>query len=510
MTDLSRLSNAQSILLAVQLCLNGDISAFPYLRSLRPDVLQPRLLLRIILTFLPESIEPARYVSYLEPLVGNSCSTDTSLDIDISSVQSLFDADAHRQVRSLRLLPLAYSESLTDDTASLLVQFLIHRAHRIDSEIGVQPFILDLVGPFIHSSDTLRDWAISTVLPSLRFNYEYHPDNEGSLSLELVESLDARSAVNILLSATERQNKGGDVGRDLRGLIGPWIYGHACTKRRKLNQSKREAVDSNEDRRSSLENNDDWKDVNEWVLSTSIRDFALAVEAIEQWFGPQDVDLGGYGESHGPSSTEDAASALSNYTQAGLASIYALSDVNRNLLDGACRIVSRVTSILDLDFNPTLRKQHDVSLRPLNIDISFEAISAQWLLHNTLLEPSNPLTTPNLQSVAFIDALLGSIRILNDWGYSMTPSVAAEVIFSGNEEAQLFKLREVIETLSQKASLKYDWRRVRERLLWLRSWGNLDPAVDGKHSPSKGIFGQIPLHKFEKEILIAMLTVKRE
>ncbi|KAK2861353.1 hypothetical protein FQN49_004295, partial [Arthroderma sp. PD_2] len=327
MTGVAGLSDAHVVLLAVQLCLNGYISGLPSLKYKAPHTLHLELLFRIILTFLPEITEPEQYTHVLQQLVDGSTASPYDLDTDVASIREISNADARRQVRHLKLLPLSCPAVTIDAASPPLIQFLIHRAHRIDAEVGLQLYILELVDPFISGSDILREWTISIVLPALRFNYEYHPDNEGALSLELIESLDSRSAVNILLAAAERREKGGDVGRDLKGLIGPWMYGHIRSKRRKLDE---DGTDS-----SIALPDAGWQDVNEWILSTSIRDFHLAIEAVEQWSGPEDINLGDYDGLQDSDPSADTEGLMSRYAQAGLASIYALSEDDYGLISGA-------------------------------------------------------------------------------------------------------------------------------------------------------------------------------
>ncbi|EZF30006.1 hypothetical protein H101_06344 [Trichophyton interdigitale H6] len=495
MMVLEGLSDSHVVLLSVQLCLNGDISGLPLLKSQFPHTLHLELLFRIILTFLPEITEPEQYTQVIKQLANGSPPLDCDLETDVAAIREISEPDARKQVRHLKLLPLRRPHINIDASEPPLIQFLIHRAHRIDTEVGLQIYILELVDPFISSSDTLRDWTISVVLPAIRFNYEYHPDNEGALSLELIESLDSRSAVNILLSAVEPHAKGGDVGRDLKGLIGPWMYGHVKSKRRKLDNKK-----------STISGSDlaevGWQDVNEWILSTSIRDFHLAIEAVEQWSGPGDINLGDYDGAQDEELSEDTGEGLmSLYAQAGLASIYALSDGGFGLISGAARILSRVADFTGFDDRLHI---NNAGLHPLSLQIpELERVSRQHLLHNMLLNSSNPLTYPTKQSISFTDAILMSIRILDQYGRWMSPRAAAELMLLGQADAQFFELRKLLETLNHQHPPPRDWAQVRASLLWLHSWGgSTQPDVP------QGLFWRIPLLKLEREIFIAMLTAR--
>ncbi|PGH17727.1 hypothetical protein AJ79_00868 [Helicocarpus griseus UAMH5409] len=516
MTALSELSDAHLILLAVQLCINGDVSALPRLQSRFRGTPSVDIFLRIILTFLPESTEPARYTSVLENLANGSASqsAEEDADIDTASVSELSASAARKQVQRLHLLPLRYpGHQIQDESERSLVQFLIHRAHRIDSESGLQPFILELLQPFIHTSKYLQTWAISTALPLLRFNYEYHCENDVALSLEIIESLDSGSAVNILLSKTDLQDKGGDVGRDLRGLVGPWMYGNASSKRRKLNQLERlGSISIFDNQNNSTESRTSgWQDVNEWLLSTGIRDFPLAVEAVEKWSGPQDMDLGGYGEPSEPVLSDDQTQLVLNYGQAALAAIYATTETTPVSLDGSCRILSRVASLLDIPGHSILRIYQN-ELEPLDLDLtSLSDISRGAILQNALLEPSNPLTLPTLHSVSFLDAILVSIRTLNGFGHAISCRTAADTSLLASNEMQLSELRSVFETLQRDHKSGHDWRKIRLQLLWLRDWGCSGQSREHKMRAraGHGLFWRVPLVLLEVDVLKAMLSARQ-
>ncbi|KAL1961301.1 hypothetical protein VTO42DRAFT_29 [Malbranchea cinnamomea] len=510
MMNFSGLSDAHAVLLAVQLCVNGDISPLPALRAQFPRTLTLDLLLRIILTFLPESISPARYTSVIQLLVDGSLPPPSAeVDVD-TSIEELSATDARKQARRLRLLPLRCPALQDDGHSDSLTQFLIHRAHRIDTESGIQPHILELLEPFISSSDVIRTLAISTVLPLLRFNYEYHPNKDETLPLQLVQSLDSRTAVNLLLSKSERRENGGDVARDLRGLIGPWMHGHVRSKRRKLSQENAqhlglEASFKTSSRRQGVDSG--WQDVNEWLLSLSLRDFTLLVEAIENWEGPEDIDVGGYDILEKPVSMEEQDRLRLGYAQAALASIYAVADASNNAWSCCCRILSRIASLCGFHILSSLDRSCNDDPSSLKFNHSaFPNASRGFLLHSALLDPSNPFTIPSAQSVAFLDAVLLSVRTLNDLGHSISPRAVAELCLFADEEAQLTEFQGLLETMTHGVKQTRDWQLARQQLLWLRDWiASQEPS---KEQPS-GIFWQIPLHRFERETLKAMLSAKQ-
>ncbi|EEP77217.1 predicted protein [Uncinocarpus reesii 1704] len=450
MTALSGLSDAHLVLLAVELCTHGDISQLPdLLRHFRnPPSLD--VVLRIILTFLPESVEPDRYTTVINGLYLESSAAATELDIDTSTIAELSPAEARKQVRKLRLLPLRYPGLSNDPTITPLTHFLIHRAYRIDNEFGVQTFVLALIKPFVHTSDYLRNWVIATILPLIRFNYEYHPDMEGALSLELLESLNSKSAVNTLLSRADRRENGGNVDRDIRGLIGPWIYGQGKSKRRKLNG------DTVAFRAPDKGCCAGWQDVNEWLLSTAVRDFELAVEAVIRWAGPRDVDLGGYEDTEMAVSTDTEQKLAFAYGQAAIAAVYTVSECNKNTFEGSCRILARIAALLGIEGHSTLLVHGD-ELLPIAPNTICSNACRRNLLHNLLLDTPNCLTYPSRESITFLDGVLVSIRTLNDFGHFITPRHVAEISLFGDENAQLYELHEVLGILKGNSKQSRNW-----------------------------------------------------
>lgn len=89
------------------------------------------------------------------------------------------------------------------------------------------------------------------------------------------------------------------VGRDLRGLIGPWMYGDSRLKWRKLRKtsSSFDAVITPLDEVPvANERCARWEDVFHWITeqAQAPASWSTAVQAIDQWDGPGDVDLGGF------------------------------------------------------------------------------------------------------------------------------------------------------------------------------------------------------------------------
>jgi len=302
--------------------------------------------------------------------------------------------------------------------------------------------------------------------------------------------LDRGSAVELLLSMSSSGKSKPDLARNLRGLVGPWIAGVTEFKRQKSNVSGDDGLRSG------------WREVNEWLLSRSSSDRDLVVDAFTQWDGPGDVDLGGYERRD---VNEDQIRLLQqDYGQTGLAIVYA-ADANVKSLEGSFKIVSRVPTLLqiDLDANIPIDSPTLPSLR-LNLD-AISSASRASLLHNTLLDPSNPLTVPSATSLAFVRALLLSLRILQEFGHPISCSAAATMCLQGSEDAQSRMLRSIVDSIAKQTRASRSWPRIREQILWLREWGH--PTGGDKYH---GLLWRIPRDVMETEILKTMLIVGGE
>lgn len=201
MDEISQLSASQLILLAVQLCIDHNISALPWLRINAGHSLDASLLLRIILTFLPETSDPHTYYPILERLLGDNTSTRSiSVDGIEAAVASIELDDApDEQVEALDLLPLSHPEDQKDfGQKDPLIQFLIHRARKILDETGLQSLVVALLLPFFKSSRSLQDWAVINLVPS--FHYEYFPGPGANLLIDLLGEENCASNRTLLSS----------------------------------------------------------------------------------------------------------------------------------------------------------------------------------------------------------------------------------------------------------------------------------------------------------------------
>ncbi|OGE57990.1 hypothetical protein PENARI_c001G03170 [Penicillium arizonense] len=504
------LSDAHAILLATILCAGGNVADLPVLQAQFPHCFPLERLLRIILTFLPESTEPSHYTSVIQKLANSSNIVPADRSLDTSAVQDLSESVARKRVRKLNLRPLQRPDEEEDvASADPLTQFIIHRAHLIDSETALQPLVLELVLPFYEHSPIIRTWLISSLLPLLRLNYEYYAHRDETISLEILESMDDQTAVNILLSLMSSEGSSMDLVNNLRGLIGPWLYGGSRSKRRRLNEAAAQNSVSFIEGTSKTQSAElaGWEHVNEWLLSRSLVDHDSVVGAFTQWDGPSDVDLGGYEEPGTQMSKEKAKELQTRYGQSGLSVVYAHADSSMAVLKGSFKVLERVAKLLDLEESSYLSS--DSVLPSIYYDTdSISSTSRASLLQNALLRPTNPLTQPSPSSISFLSALLISLRILTELGHLVPCRVAANMCLHSTEEMQLAELKNVVSSTVKQPRSYQEWLSVRERLLWLRDWQAGQSEVWDEPSVYHGLFWRIPRDTVETEILKALLAAR--
>lgn len=513
---------AQVVLEAVRLASNADTSKLSQLTAQQSQTLKLELILRIILTFLPESTDPTHYTDLLHDLSAgiSSDNTDAALQIPTLSEQDLSEDDAVNRVQKLHLLPLADPKSSFNESTDLFTIFLIHRAHRIDSETGSLPLVAQLLGPFVDHSEYLRTWMVSTLCPLLRLDYEYYPHRAPAYSLEDFERLDGSPAIYSLLSEAA-QNRGGDeqpeIGRDLRGLVGPWMHGEDGRKRRRLNnwQRRRSSVAASLYGASNGSSESDtadqassgWAYLNEWLLDLATRDFPRAVDAIAQWDGPGDIDYSDWGEGIPPKEVEAVQSSIRRYAQAGLATVYATSSSITETFEGSRNVLVRIAQLVDLPCPPPL----EIRDPAMNANISRDyggTLSPAHLLHNSLLGAHNPLTRPCQSSLSLAYLLLASAYLLVGFGHSKTCKNVAELSIAGSESDQTAELRKVLYKLQARTRDEKTWDEIRLQILWLRDW-SWKPNCQNSES-LRGVFCKIRIGDLETEILKALLSASCE
>jgi len=433
--------------------------------------------------------------------------------VDSFALDELDEGDAKKKVRKLNLLPLRWPSAPEDAPDDALVLFLIHRSILIDAATGFINQLPGLLCPFLNHSVYLRTWMISTILPLLRFNYEYHPEEVGFLTIPRFEALDDRAGVNLLLSRTGKNAGDITAGRDLRGLVGPWMYGDTLLKRRKLRRDSiydRPTITSNE-APASDHKYAGWEEVFKWMLTQAANSWNTAVNVVEQWDGPGDVDLGSYSDGTRWLDEDDQLHLERRYARAVLATAYAIPETTEDALIGVQRILTRITALLDKDRIPTLQAAAAI-LTPVPAfkGIILNRKTAKYY-RNGLQDEENVLTTPTDESIKLLHALLITAYLCTRLRCPMSITTAGTLVCLQDAEEQkgyfTLLMKQVVH--GPKEDDRY-WIRMRNELLWLRTWGEEELSGSLASKNGRGIFGCLPKEFIETELLKALLTNTRE
>ncbi|KID89097.1 protein transport protein Sec39 [Metarhizium guizhouense ARSEF 977] len=277
----STLHPAKVLLLAVHFAQHADIDSLSILTSTHTTIIHDEILLRILLTHLPETERPATYVGFLRKLVDHSFEPCQLTGLDTSPVNSIDDNEAVKRATKLHLLPLVCRNPSEIAQGDALSRFLFLRIHQMNEETGMLAQLLDLLLPFGRHSPGIHKWAMSTVIPYVRKGLQYRTGTSPAYSLTEFEKLPDHQAVDFLLCPVDsRAQPRENVDHDLRSIIGPWVYD---TDRWE---------NSLEDGESSRVFCPGWHQVCEWLLSQATLSWPTAVQAIERWGGPEDVEFG--------------------------------------------------------------------------------------------------------------------------------------------------------------------------------------------------------------------------
>jgi protein transport protein SEC39 len=521
MAEPAELPPAKALLLATKFTTDSNIPALRTLAAIHADTFRLRLILRLLLTFLPESTSPSLYVPFVQELASGSRGWDGAVaELDCSSVEDISDAEARKRARRLHLVDLSATPIDWQPPPDDITLFLISRAHRIDAQTGLLTLLPQLIAPFLNHSEYLHTWFISTVLPLLRLSYVYYPQEGAAFSLAAFGKLSDETGVAILLGRTIRggtveKNEKTRVGRDLRGLVGPWMCGATRNRRREPDGASSDNVPSVHGTKSETQEHSQsaWSYVFQWIVDMAATEFPLVVEAIEQWDGPGDVDLGDYGGGQLYVDEDLQAHAEKQYAQSAIAATLSTTDTSAETFEGVQRILVRIASLMDVElpsFDLISSTSHLPTLSP-PFAIS-TSISLLHLSRNNLLHMNNPITTPTEGLLSLLNVLTLSASILGNIGHGLPLVRIVELYLFGSEGDQRGVLQRVLHSVS--GSSKRDkkvWRRLRHEIMWLWGWGTDNPsASNGKPRKGHGLLGKVGYDVLEVEMLKALLNDARE
>ncbi|KAK0626416.1 Sec39 domain-containing protein [Immersiella caudata] len=504
------LSPAKLVLLAVNFAVQADISSLKSLIARHGAVLRTELLLRIVLAYLPETLQSSEYVGFIAELKDGDFNDAELLDIDCSAVAALSEEDATKKVRKLRLQPLAFPD-IPADAEDATTLFLLRRSYKVDEEAGLLDELPGLLAPFLDHSPCIRTLMVSTLLPLLRRNCEYHPQEPIPYTLLGFQELPDRVAINLLLSQTGvRETDLPLVGRDLKGLIGPWLFNENRWKgRRKRSSVGPGAANQEPDAEPDGSVCPGWEQVLQWLTSHASKSWKVALSAIEQWEGPSDVDLGGLGMMW--LNDEEQDHLEQEYARAALACAYLIPEASSESLDGAYRIVAKIAGLLDQDPMAPLQSALAI-LPPLAEHVTGNVAVPKHAayLRNNLLDTSNVLTSPTPTSTVLLQAIILSALILTNYGSPCTVRRAGELALLQDEREQKTEATKLINALASSGPKTDDkfWIKARNELLWLRDWG-AEESSRLSDSPARGVFGKVKKEFLEVDLLKALLANTR-
>jgi protein transport protein SEC39 len=500
------LAPAKVILLAVELAAKADTDSLAALASQHSAVLRKEILLRILLTYLPETLPSTDYVSFLKQIELSEYSSLDNHTIDIGTLGDVSDSEATRRVRKLRLLPLAAPNSASETARDALTRFLLHRAYRVDEEAGLLDQLPALITPFYDHSPELRRWMVSTLLPWVRRNVEYHPQSAASQTLLGFEQLPDRDAVELLLRETGvREEELGFVGRDLRGLVGPWLQ--SDTRWRRNREPSPEAQLEGE----GAIPNPGWDEVLQWLVRQASTSWPVAVAAVEQWHGPSDVDLGRH-TSKQRDEEEGHQHMVESYARAALAVANLIPEASTEALTGAYVSIAKVRMLLG---NKASSPIHTVAstLPPIvgltNLIQSAGGRNLAWL-RTTPLDADNPLTLPSQATTDLLGGLALSAFLLTRAGAPCSMRRAGELFFLQDEREQKSEALKMIHAIGNHGPKTEDsfWEKARKEVLWLRDWASQSNVE--QEEAEYGVFSQLKKSSLEVEVLKVLLSSTRK
>lgn len=517
----------QCILLTVHYASSADIPSLHTFTPSRPDALPSSLVLRILLTYLPESLDPAAYRTYISEVASNLyLDVDRpDVELDTSPVSALDASSARRKVKKLHLKDIEPPRFPPHAPEDLLTRFLVHRAERVDEATGMLGLVVGLVEPFLERNEYLRVWFVSAVLPLLRLNFEYYPEDPVEESLGEFAQLTGEGVVELLLSRVVK-GEDGMVARDVRGLVGPWMYGHTERKRRRVG-SEREREREQGDEHALTEGlkkialdgvkeedktGHDWEFVYRWMVHRSQTDFPLITHLVEDWDGPVDVDFGGYERGqHRPYLDDDVQRKLElQYAQAAFASCYAAQSSSEETVRGAHGVLARLAELLDFVPPPDLATSVD-SLPKVekHAAVLDESRTLQDLLPDNLLTPEHPLTTPRMETYMLLQMHVYTAYQFLGLGYTTSLVDVARLQFYGTAESQMVVLQKMLRRLAETGKRdETDWTACRAKLVWLWNWGIDTDDITASHGA--GVLGKIDKQDFETEMLKVFTETNRK
>ena len=497
----ANVKRARVLLDAVHSICNVDIVNFQHLIAQNPSVLTEELCLRLLLSYLPETVEPTEIENILLQLGGNPSKEVLPDSATRKKGQTFGDSeDAIRQARRLALKPLDLPVAPFYRLEGPVEQFLYHQSHQIAAVSGSLIPVCQLLGPHVAKSWRMRNWVNSIVLPLLRLQYTNHDRiRHSSLQLESLEENQARDTLSLLLSLVQGSTPDSHsiaAGEYFRDVIAPYTLG--CAER-SLRETKAH-VNRQSDRKVQRGIYEDLQSqINTWLLDLTSTDPERASEAVAKWDGPDDVADQGWLQEMRLMDVNMFTVSVANYCQAMIAMLYAAS---QHGLDERheWRIINRVAQLSGLE-KPVRSGDIVVSTNLLGY---MENLKQTNLLQHELLGSDNALTTPAGESVEFANLCSVSKQMLKELGLESSLRSVAQMTAFASKPDQHRELMRLLEYLQSRPREDLFWATARSKILWLRDWGRNKPA-DQQVSDGVGVFCLLDNTEIEAELFRSML-----
>jgi hypothetical protein len=338
-----------------------------------------------------------------------------------------------------------------------------------------------------------------------------------------VERANSEEGMTIWLSyATghcEKEDENGDVlatskggwqntlSRDLKGLVGPWMYGDKQRKRRRLHgksslEGGSNTLDAGKPQELLSEEHHSWDQAFKRIVWMAKERLPSVAEAIGNWGGPSDVDLGGYDDDLHLSEHE-GNQLRKRYAQTAFAAVYAAGAKDQETLASAQTILERIGLLMDFKPLPDLQTGLDQLPRFPSSKAEAKELPNSILEATVLLRENHTLTSPTVENFALLQFCVLSAYIFAELGSPLSVVNAAKLLFQLDTDEQLGFLQRVLHVLlGGSKRTETDWLDIRREILWLRDWGQSDRSLD----INTGVFGKIDRPALEKELLKAFIS----
>lgn len=482
MVGLVGLDETQALLLATSLATRSDLNHLQLLVSERKDEFSSTFLYALLLTYLPAEAENiaalTTFLAHLQDGFQNVSALDAS--IEESQIQEYCSQNDKKSLHELRFDKLGYSENV-DTYDDELGAFVTRWLQKVEMISGMPSFATQLLTPFTASRPKLLLWQDSYLIPLIKLQNDFYPGRAEYLSTKALEDLQGPVGVKLLLQFAEHDKDGANVGRDLREVVAPWVYGSSRSKRRRLDSHNKPISDAS------------WNDVNSWIYTTSHTNLNLAAKSFLDWNGPSDKSM--RSQDVNPS---DKGKLTVPYAQTGLALIVTSSDLGRDANNLLNQILDRAAS-LSL---PALTDSAISSKRTLS-----EASRAD-LLESSLLQYHNPLTHPSEDLFEFLQHCLSAQSLLENLKLVLPVSTILEAALFDSEEKQKHELQRILQQIPRLTNTEVDWPLLRQQLHALRT-GAITVNLPEPKRQTYHFLGRVPIDYLESEFLNTLLTASQ-